>query len=115
MALSSSHSEYWPKEKKFNKFYDALSFPLITVWKPINDKLEIRVSAEPREARGVRKGVGGQERNEVNHVTGEGRSNIRSWDVLNLLWIKLEPSALASKRIFWDLNYMELLLLANAA
>ena len=43
--------------------------------------------------------MGGQERNEVNHVTGEGGSNIGSWDVLNLLWIKFEPSALAL-RIF---------------
>ena len=48
--------------------------------------------------------MGGQERNEVNHVTGEGGSNIGSWDVLNLLWIKFEPGALALKRIFWDVN-----------
>ena len=36
--------------------------------------------AEPREARGggAHKGVGGQERNEVNHVTGEGGTNIGS-------------------------------------
>ena len=44
MALSSSHSEYWPKEKQFDKFYDALSFPLITVWKPINNKLKRKIS-----------------------------------------------------------------------
>ena len=42
--------------------------------------------------------VGGQERNKVNHVTGKGGSNIGSWDVLNLLWIKFEPSALALKK-----------------
>ena len=46
----------------------------------------------------------GQERNEVNHVAGEGGSNIGSWNVLNLLWIKFEPSALALKRIFRDYN-----------
>ena len=35
--------------------------------------------AEPREAQGgAHNGVGGQERNEVNHVTGEGGSNIGS-------------------------------------
>ena len=44
MALSSSHSEYWTKEKKFKKFYDALSFPLITVWKQFNDKLKRKIS-----------------------------------------------------------------------
>ena len=44
--------------------------------------------------------MGGQERNEVNHVTGEGGCNIGSWDVLNVLSIKFEPSALALKRIF---------------
>ena len=54
--------------------------------------------AEPREARGNPERVGGQERrNEVNHVTGEGGSNTVSWDVF-------EPSALALKRTFWDLN-----------
>ena len=37
--------------------------------------------------------MGGQERTEVNHVTGEGGSNIGSWDVLNLLWIKFEPKS----------------------
>ena len=37
--------------------------------------------------------MGGQERNEVNHVTGEGGSNIGSRDVLNVLWITFEPSA----------------------
>jgi len=37
-------------------------------------------------------------------VTAEGGSNIGSWAVLNLLWIKFEPSALAFKRIFWNLN-----------
>ena len=78
-------------------------------WK-IFFKLEIRVSknlallggggGEP--IRGGR--MGGQEKNEVNHVTGEGESNIGSWDVLHLLWVKFEPSSLALKRIFWDLN-----------
>ena len=44
--------------------------------------------------------MGGQESNEVNHVTREGGSNIGSCDVLNLLWMKFESSALALKRIF---------------
>ena len=58
--------------------------------------------AEPREARGepIKGAGGGQESNEVNHITGEGGSNIGSCDVLNLLWIKSEPSALALERIF---------------
>ena len=47
-----------------------------------------------------KRGGGGQESNEVNHITGEGGSNIGSCDVLNLLWIKSEPSALALERIF---------------
>ena len=71
----------------------------------LSSKLEIRVSQNlAKLGGGSPYGVGGQERNEVNHVTGEGGSNIGSWDVLNLLWIKFEPSALALKRIFWDLN-----------
>ena len=41
--------------------------------------------------------MGGQERNGVNYVTGEGGSNIGRLDVLNLLWIKFESSALALK------------------
>ena len=32
----------------------------------------------------------GQETNEVSHVTGVGGSNIGSWDVLNLSWIKFK-------------------------
>ena len=49
---------------------------------------------------GSPKGGGGQERNEENHVTGGEGSNIGGLDVLNLLWIKFEPSALALKWIF---------------
>ena len=67
-------------------------------------ELEIRVSQNLAKLGGIPEGVGGGRRNEVNHVTGEGGSNIGSWDVLNLLWIKFEPSALALKRIFWDVN-----------
>ena len=40
--------------------------------------LEIRVSQNLAKLGGSPEGVGGQESNEVNHVTGEGGSNIGS-------------------------------------